>query len=97
MGGSRSGIFEIMARDFPLPRRVTVDNGARIMMSDTGPSDHEPTSVNVSEPWTLAYWARRLEVPIEQIEDAVKAVGHEPAKVAAHLGKPWPFQASGIV
>ncbi len=66
-------------------------------MSDHGQADHEPTTVNVSEPWTLAYWARRLEVPIEQIEDAVKAVGPEPAKVAAHLGKPWPYHSSGIV
>lgn len=66
-------------------------------MSESAQADHEPTTVNVSEPWTLAYWARRLEVPTEQIEAAVKAVGHEPAKVAAHLSKPWPFHSNGIV
>lgn len=67
-------------------------------MTDTAPTDpHEPAIVNVSEPWTLAYWARRLEVPSEEVEAAVAAVGHEPAKVAAHLGRPWPFEGSGIV
>lgn len=59
--------------------------------------DHEPTRVNLSEPWTSAYWARRLEVPVEQLQAAVDAVGDEPSKVAEHLGKPWPYQSSGIV
>lgn len=60
-------------------------------------NDHEPATVNVSEPWTLAYWARRFEVPREEVEAAVEAVGHEPDKVAARLGRPWPFEGSGIV
>ena len=60
-------------------------------------NDHEPVTVNVSEPWTRAYWARRFEVPIEEVQAAVDAVGHEPARVAAQLGKPWPFEGSGIV
>ncbi|MCJ2044524.1 DUF3606 domain-containing protein [Methylobacterium sp. J-078] len=68
------------------------------MSSSTTPdNDHEPATVNVSEPWTLAYWARRFEVPREEVEAAVAAVGHEPAKVAAQLGRPWPFEGSGIV
>lgn len=60
-------------------------------------NEHEPATVNVSEPWTLAYWARRFEVPSEDVQAAVEAVGHEPARVAAHLGRPWPFEGSGIV
>ena len=59
--------------------------------------NHEPTCVAVSEPWALAYWARRLETPAEDVQAAVAAVGDEPAKVAAQLGKPWPFEGSGIV
>ncbi len=66
---------------------------------NAGPADRErePDTVNVSEPWTRAYWARRLEVPVEQVVAAVETVGHEPAAVAAHLGRPWPFEGSGIV
>ncbi|KQP29950.1 hypothetical protein ASF49_14855 [Methylobacterium sp. Leaf104] len=67
------------------------------MSSTPSDNDHEPATVNVSEPWTLAYWARRFEVPREAVEAAVAAVGHEPAKVAAQLGRPWPFEGSGIV
>ncbi len=67
-------------------------------MTDPVPTDpHEPTIVNVSEPWTLAYWARRLEMPSEAVEAAVAVVGNDPAKVAAHLGRPWPYEGSGIV
>lgn len=66
-------------------------------MTDTRPSDHEPATVNVSEPWTAAYWARRLEVPVEQIQAAVEAVGDDPRRVAEHLGRPWPFNPGTIV
>lgn len=79
---------------FPFP----VLHGAA--MSDEPSSSEaggDPTTVNISEPWTRAYWARRFEVPVERLEAAVEAVGPEPAKVAAELGLPWPFEKTGIV
>ncbi len=64
----------------------------------TAPTDEtEPATVNVSEPWTRAYWARRFEASVERVEEAVRTVGDDPARVAAHLGKPWPFDKTGIV
>ncbi|MFD0936951.1 DUF3606 domain-containing protein [Methylobacterium trifolii] len=57
----------------------------------------EPQTVNVSTPDATAYWARKLQVPVERVTQAVEAVGHDAAKVAAHLGLPWPYEASGIV
>jgi hypothetical protein len=36
-------------------------------------------------------------VPAEQVQAAVEAVGSDAARVAAHLGKPWPYEKSGIV
>lgn len=68
-----------------------------ILDTDATRTDHEPNAVNLSEPWTRAYWARRLEVSVERVQAAVDAVGSDPSKVAAHLGKPWPFEGSGIV
>ncbi len=50
----------------------------------------EPTVVNIAEPWERAYWARRLMVPVEQVVAAVEAVGDDPARVAAELGREWP-------
>jgi hypothetical protein len=38
-----------------------------------------------------------FEVPAEQVQAAVEAVGPDAARVAAHLGKPWPYEKSGIV
>jgi len=64
-------------------------------MTDT--PEHEPKTVNLSQPWTAAYWARRLEVPVERLQAAVDAVGDDPARVAEHLGRPWPFNSTGIV
>lgn len=61
----------------------------------TGPGD--PDRVNVADPSARAYWARRFQVPVEELEAAVRAVGTEPARVAAELGRPWPFEDSGIV
>ena len=61
------------------------------------PDPHAPTTVNVTEPWTRAYWARYFEVPVEEIEVAVATVGEDPGTVAAHLGKSWPSRESGIV
>lgn len=57
----------------------------------------DPDTVNLKEPHSRAFWARRFEVPVERVQDAVAAVGTEPDKVAAHLGRPWPYEASGIV
>ena len=67
------------------------------MTGERDETAHAPTIVNVAEPWTRAYWARSFEVPVEQIEAAVAAVGTDPARVAAYLGRSWPFEASGIV
>jgi hypothetical protein len=53
--------------------------------------------VNVEDPSSAAYWARRLQVPVEDVTAAVRAVGDEPAAVAAHLDRPWPYDGSGIV
>ncbi|ACL55112.1 DUF3606 domain-containing protein [Methylobacterium nodulans] len=62
-----------------------------------GRSTGDPERVLLDDADTRAFWARRLQVPIEQIEAAVEAVGDDPARVAAHLGKPWPYEESGIV
>ena len=50
----------------------------------------EPRAVNIAHAWERAYWARRFMVPVEQVEAAVAAVGDDPARVAAHLGRDWP-------
>lgn len=60
-------------------------------------SSGDPDTVSLKEPRDRAYWARRFEVPVERLEAAVEAAGGNPSKVAAHLGKPWPYEASGIV
>ncbi len=57
----------------------------------------EPKHVNVSDPSAAAYWARRFQVPVEVVIAAVREVGDDPSAVAAHLGLPWPYEASGIV
>ena len=62
-----------------------------------GDSEGDPETVNLSESESRAFWARRFQLPIEQVESAVEAVGNDPAKVAERLGKPWPFDGSGIV
>ncbi|MGX5773795.1 DUF3606 domain-containing protein [Methylorubrum zatmanii] len=62
-----------------------------------GAASGDPATVVLDEPRDRAYWARRFEVPVEQVQAAVEAVGPEAARVAAHLGKPWPYEASGIV
>ncbi len=56
-----------------------------------------PATVGLAEPRDKAYWARYFQVPQEDVEAAVAAVGSDASKVAAHLGRPWPFEASGIV
>ena len=68
-------------------------------MSDhpTAASSGDPDVVNLKVPRSRAFWARRFEVPVERVQAAVDAVGTDPEKVAAHLGKPWPYEASGIV
>lgn len=57
----------------------------------------DPDTVNIADASARAFWARRLQVSVENLEAAVRAVGTEPARVAAHLGRPWPFEGSGIV
>ena len=60
-------------------------------MADESEQDPtEPRAVNVAHAWERAYWARRFMVPVEQVEAAVAAVGDDPARVAAHLGRDWP-------
>lgn len=63
-------------------------------MADTS---QEPKHVNVEDPSAAAYWARRFQVPVEDVMKAVREAGDDPAAVAAHLGLPWPYEASGIV
>ncbi|GJD53738.1 hypothetical protein OPKNFCMD_6516 [Methylobacterium crusticola] len=57
----------------------------------------DPGAVLLDGPRARAFWARRFQVPVEQVEAAVEAVGPDPARVAARLGKPWPYEGSGIV
>lgn len=57
----------------------------------------DPAQVVLDAPRDRAYWARRFEVSVEQVQAAVEAVGSDAARVAAHLGKPWPYEKSGIV
>ncbi|AWN41903.1 DUF3606 domain-containing protein [Methylobacterium durans] len=59
-------------------------------MAEDSAAPPEPRIVNVSEPWERAYWARRFMVPVEKVQAAVEAVGDDPARVAAHLGRDWP-------
>lgn len=59
--------------------------------------NYEPAVVSLEEPRDRAYWARRFQMPVEEIDAAVRAVGNDPALVAAQLDKPWPYLASGIV
>jgi hypothetical protein len=66
-------------------------------MTDGVEKAGDPDTVSLKEPRSRAFWARRFEVPVEQVEAAVAAAGTDPAKVAAHLGKPWPYDKSGIV
>lgn len=68
-----------------------------MMNEGTQSSSGDPDTISLKEPRDRAFWARRFEVPVERLEDAVKAAGSDPSKVAAHLGKPWPYEASGIV
>lgn len=63
----------------------------------TQPSSGDPDTISLEEPRDRAFWARRFEVPVERLEAAVHAGGSDPSKVAAHLGKPWPYDQSGIV
>lgn len=66
-------------------------------MSMDGSTPEAPRTVSLKEPRDKAYWARYFQTPSEDVEAAVAEVGHDPAKVAERLGKPWPFEASGIV
>ena len=62
----------------------------QVPSENSGEARAEPTVVNVGQPWERAYWARRLMVPVERVTEAVAAVGDDPARVAAHLGREWP-------
>ncbi|MFD1301772.1 DUF3606 domain-containing protein [Methylobacterium marchantiae] len=64
-------------------------------MPDSRPE--APGTVALTEPRDKAYWARTFQTPIEDVEAAVAAVGHDPARVAERLGRPWPAEESGIV
>ena len=67
-------------------------------MDETRPSpDHAPELVHFDPLDAGAYWARRFQVPVEKIREATQAVGDDPAKVAAYLGRPWPVEDSEIV
>lgn len=61
------------------------------------PAGDELDSVNLSTPTAAAYWARHFQATREQMQEAVDAVGHDPRAVAEYLGKPWPYEKSGIV
>ena len=65
--------------------------------SSQTPANDEPDRVDLARPDAAAYWARHFQVTVERMHEAVSAVGDDPRHVAAHLGKPWPYEGSGIV
>lgn len=80
------------------PETLTVPPREGLAMTDEARThDHEPSAVALTDPATRAYWARRFQVPVETLQEAVDAVGTDPKTVAARLGRPWPFEGSGIV
>lgn len=84
-GGQGARENQMPIRGLPLPE---------VPMADTS---QEPHRVNVEDASAAAYWARRFQVPVEDVKAAVQRAGDRPAAVAAELGKPWPYEASGIV
>ena len=44
-------------------------------------SSQEPKHVNVEDPSAAAYWARRFQVPVEDVMRAVREVGDESLSV----------------
>ena len=75
----------------------TATTGTDEAQTENSPASGEPDHVNLTTPDGRAYWARHFQVTVEQMVDAVERVGQDPQRVAAHLGKPWPYEASGIV
>lgn len=43
--------------------------------------------VNTHEEWEITYWTNKWGITKAQLLAAVKAVGNDAAKIAAHLGK----------
>ncbi len=48
--------------------------------------DPDRSLINLSEPYEVAYWTKKLGVSEAQLRAAVRAVGSSAAKVRAHLG-----------
>ena len=44
-----------------------------------------PEWVDLSDPDNIAFWRERLGVTIEQLQEAVRAVGNKPQAVREHL------------
>ena len=54
--------------------------------SQTGTPDR--TRINVNEDYERVYWARTLEVPEDELRNAVQQVGTSVEAVKKYLGRP---------
>jgi hypothetical protein len=52
---------------------------------DPTPSDDFPERIDVHDPQALASWAGKLDASVEQVKEAVEAVGDLAADVEMHL------------
>jgi hypothetical protein len=54
--------------------------------TQTGEADR--SRINVNEDYELAYWTRTLEVPEDELRNAVRQVGTSVEAVKKYLGRP---------
>ena len=53
-------------------------------------SPQDRSKISLTEPWEVRYWTDKFGVTREQLEAAIRKVGHSVGAVAAELGKPVP-------
>ena len=51
----------------------------------TNPPGVQPDRINVNDPATAEQWAKKLDVTVSQLRDAVAAVGDQAADIEMHL------------
>jgi hypothetical protein len=51
------------------------------------PGSPDRDRINVNEDYEVQYWTKTLGVTVDQLKDAVKAVGPTSSAVRKHLGK----------
>jgi hypothetical protein len=47
----------------------------------------DQSRISLSEDWEVKYWCKTLACSVEELTDAVKAVGNSTAAVKKHLGR----------